>query len=144
MISRDPECECEISAEMIWAGPAIQLCHHSTVAEAEKVQEKLMDLMTNFSQNIDANSMFDKTIIQLATEYREQAAGRLKQNAERGRTPHHQHQLHAQPQPGRPDDRLHHDNCQKPREDTTGRGIQPINPGSPEQFRTPTHRGLAN
>ena len=61
MISRDPECECEISAEMIWAGPAIQLCHHSTVAEAEKVQEKLMDLMTNFSQNIDANSMFDKT-----------------------------------------------------------------------------------
>ena len=79
MTTRDPECECEISAEMIWAGPAIQLCHHSTAAEAEKVQEKLMDLMTNFSQNIDANSMFDKTIIQLATEYREQAAGRLKQ-----------------------------------------------------------------
>ena len=79
MTTRDPECQCEISPEMVWAGPAIQLCHHSTSAEAEKVQEKLMDLMTNFSQKIDANSMFDKTIIQLATEYREQAAGRLKQ-----------------------------------------------------------------
>ena len=79
MTTRDPECQCEISPEMVWAGPAIQLCHHSTAAEAEKVQEKLMDLMTNFSQNIDANSMFDKTIIQLAKEYREQAAGRLKQ-----------------------------------------------------------------
>ena len=79
MTTRDPECQCEISPEMIWAGPAIQLCHHSTVAEAEKIQEKLMDLMTNFSQNIDANSMFNKTIIQLAAEYREQAAGRLKQ-----------------------------------------------------------------
>ena len=79
MTTRDPECQCEISPEMVWAGPAIQLCHHSTAAEAEKIQEKLMDLMTNFSQKIDANSMFDKTIIQLATEYREQAAGRLKQ-----------------------------------------------------------------
>ena len=78
MTTRDPECQCEISPEMVWAGPAIQLCHHGAAAEAQKVQEKLMDLMTNFSQNIDPNRMFDKTIIQLAEEYREQAAGRLK------------------------------------------------------------------
>ena len=78
MTTRDPECQCEISPEMVWAGPAIQLCHHSTAAEAEQIQEKLMDLMTNFSQNIDANSMFDKTIIQLAEDYRQQAAGKLR------------------------------------------------------------------
>ena len=78
MTTRDPECQCEISPEMVWAGPAIQLCHHSTAAEAEQIQEKLMDLMTNFAQNIDANSMFDKTIIQLAEDYRKQAAGKLR------------------------------------------------------------------
>jgi hypothetical protein len=78
MTTRDPGCQCEISPEMVWAGPAIQLCHHSSMAEAERVREKLIDLMTNFAQNIDPNSMFDKTIIQLAEEYRKQAAGRLR------------------------------------------------------------------
>ena len=78
MTSRNPECQCEISPEMVWAGPAIQLCHHSSPQEALEVQEKLMDLMTNFAQNIDANSMVDKTILQLAEDYRKQAAGRLR------------------------------------------------------------------
>ena len=77
MTTRHPECQCEISQEMIWAGPAIQLCHHSSAAEAEEIREKIMDLMANFAQNIDPSTMFDKTIIQLAEEYRRQAAGKL-------------------------------------------------------------------
>ena len=78
MTSRNPECQCEISPDMVWAGPAIQLCHHSSPQEALQVQERLMDLMTNFAQNIDANTMVEKTIIELAEEYRKQAAGRLR------------------------------------------------------------------
>ena len=78
MTARNPECQCEISPDMVWAGPAIQLCHHSSPQEALEVQERLMDLMTNFAQNIDANSMVDKTILELAEEYRRQATGRLR------------------------------------------------------------------
>ena len=74
---RDPGCQCDITPEMIWAGPGIQLCQHSSAAAAQMVQEKLMDLMGYFAQNIDPSQMFDKTIIQLAEEYRQQAAGRF-------------------------------------------------------------------
>ena len=74
---RDPGCQCDITPEMIWAGPGIQLCQHSSAAAAQMVQEKLMDLMGYFAQNIDPSQMFDKTIIQLAEDYRQQAAGRF-------------------------------------------------------------------
>ena len=74
---RDPGCQCDITPEMIWAGPGIQLCQHSSAAAAQMVQEKLMDLMGYFAQNIDPSKMFDKTIIQLAEDYRQQAAGRF-------------------------------------------------------------------
>ena len=83
MISRDPECECEISAEMIWP-TAIQLCHHSTVAEAERVQEKLMDLMTNFSQNIDANSHVRQDHHPTGHGVPGAGRGKAQTNAERG------------------------------------------------------------
>ena len=36
-----------------------------------------MDLMGDFSQNIDPEAMFNKTVIQLAEDYRRQAAGSL-------------------------------------------------------------------
>ena len=78
MTTRDPECQCQIGPDMVWAGPAIQLCPHSSAAEAEEIRGRLMDLLQNFAQNIDPNRMFDKTIIQLAEDYRKQAAGRLK------------------------------------------------------------------
>ena len=69
-------CQCAISPEMTWAGPAIALCHHSTAAEANKIREKLMAMMEDFAHNIDPNAMFEKTIIQLAEDYRRQAAGK--------------------------------------------------------------------
>ena len=77
MEARSPECQCNITPDMVWAGPAIQLCHHSPAATASEVREKLMDLMGDFSQNIDPEAMFKKTIIQLAEDYRRQAAGNL-------------------------------------------------------------------
>ena len=77
MEARSPECQCNITPDMVWAGPAIQLCQHSTAAEASGVRERLMDLMGNFSQNIDPEAMFSKTVIQLAEDYRRQAAGNL-------------------------------------------------------------------
>ena len=69
-------CQCAISPEMAWAGPAIALCHHSTAAEANEIREKLIAMMEDFAHNIDPNAMFDKTIIQLAEDYRRQAAGK--------------------------------------------------------------------
>ena len=72
------ECQCAISPEIAWAGPAIALCHHSTAAEADKVREKLLAMMEEFAQNIDPNTMFNKTIIQLAEDYRRQAAGKMQ------------------------------------------------------------------
>ena len=138
MTTRDPECQCEISPEMVWAGPGIQLCHHSTAAEAEQIQEKLMDLMTNFAQNIDANSMFDKTIIQLAEDYRKQAAGKLRRLLSEDE--HHIININFMRNLslGRPDDRLHHDNHQKREENTTNGQLGQINseaklPGRPER-----------
>ena len=77
MEARSAECQCNITPNMVWAGPAIQLCHHSPAAEASEVREKIMDLMGDFSQNIDPEAMFNKTVIQLAEEYRRQAAGNL-------------------------------------------------------------------
>ena len=77
MNARSPECQCNITPDMVWAGPAIQLCHHSPAATASGVRERLMDLMGDFSQNIDPEAMFNKTVIQLAEDYRRQVAGNL-------------------------------------------------------------------
>ncbi len=75
---QDPECECAITPEMAWAGPALALCHHSPAALATETREKLLDMMGDFSQNIDPNAMFKKTIIELAGDYRRQVAGKME------------------------------------------------------------------
>ena len=77
MQKRSEECECSITDEMIWAGPAVQLCHHSTTAAADDVREKLLNLMQEFAQNIKPEDMFDKTITELANRYRQETAGPL-------------------------------------------------------------------
>ena len=77
MQERSESCECSITENMVWAGPAIQLCHHSTAAAAEEVREKLMDMVEEFAQNISPENMFDKTITELANLYRQETAGPL-------------------------------------------------------------------
>ena len=78
MTPRAPECDCSITNEMVWAGPVIQLCHHSSAAEAEEAQEKLMDIMGVFAQRISPQEMFSKTIMELAEDYRKEAAEEME------------------------------------------------------------------
>ena len=85
--ARDTECECEIGPLMAWAGPAIALCHHSSVEEANQVREKLLDLIGSFTQSIDPNDMFKKTIIDLASDYRQEVAGKRRSFWTRTNTP---------------------------------------------------------
>lgn len=77
MTPRDPRCECSITNEMIWAGPVIQLCHHNSREDAEEAREKLLDILAVFTQGINPQDMFNKTIIELAEDYRKMAADKL-------------------------------------------------------------------
>ena len=70
-------CECAITNEMIWAGPCVSLCHHSTAQEAGEAREKLLDVLGTFAQDIDPREMFDKSIVQMAEDYRKEVAGKL-------------------------------------------------------------------
>ena len=78
MSPRGTECECSITNEMVWAGPVIQLCHHSSKEEAEEAREKLLDILAVFSQSINPQEMFNKTIIEMAEDYRKTAADKLE------------------------------------------------------------------
>ena len=77
MQERLETCGCNITDSMTWAGPAIQLCQHSTRAAAEEVREKLLDVTDEFAQAIDPKDMFGKTIAELSNLYRQQATGPL-------------------------------------------------------------------
>ncbi len=70
-----PGCECTINDDMAWAGPGIRLCHHSSTREAEEVQERIAGLLATFAQNLDHGTMLDKTLKEMAEEYRREASG---------------------------------------------------------------------
>ena len=76
--AKGPRCQCLITDRMAWAGPAVALCHHSTAAEANDVREKLLDVLGDFTQTIDPNTMFNKTLLQLAEDYRQQVVGKME------------------------------------------------------------------
>ena len=78
MSPRGPECECAITNEMVWAGPVIQLCHHSSREQAEEAIEKILDILGIFTQQITPEQMSTRTIAEMAEEYRKDAAGRLE------------------------------------------------------------------
>ena len=78
MTPRGNGCECAITNEMVWAGPVIQLCHHSYPEQAKDAVEKLLDILGAFTQQVNPQEMFDKTILQMAEDYRKEAAGRLE------------------------------------------------------------------
>ena len=46
------KCQCIIPDETSWAGPALQMCHHSSPEKAAELQEKLLELMQNFTHQI--------------------------------------------------------------------------------------------
>ena len=83
MTTRQEECECSITEEMAWAGPCIRLCHHTPTEEAIQVRDRLMDILGGFAQQIDPREMFERTIVQMAEEYRKEAAGRLEKHLTR-------------------------------------------------------------
>ena len=64
------ECQCHIPDHMAWAGPAAQLCHHSSVESAQEVQSNLIQILDEFAHSIPADDLLSKTVTQLAEDYK--------------------------------------------------------------------------
>lgn len=78
--ARSADCQCAVNHlnRAAWAGPALALCHHSSPALAQEIQDKLLDLCGDFAQQIDPEDLFQSTVADLAKSYREQVAGKLE------------------------------------------------------------------
>ena len=63
------KCQCIIPEETSWAGPALQLCHHSPPERAAEIQEKLLELMQNFIHQIPAEMLITTPMNILLEEY---------------------------------------------------------------------------
>ncbi len=69
------DCQCGLPPEMALAGAAAQLCNHSSLEEAQKVQEQLIELLDGLADNIPAEELFSKPLSEVAETYMRKVVG---------------------------------------------------------------------
>lgn len=69
------DCLCDLPQEMIDAGLAATLCHHSTTENITDTQNKLFVLLANFSHQIPAEHMFMHPLHEVAQTYMQEILG---------------------------------------------------------------------
>ena len=72
---KDPTCHCDIPAKLVMAGEALMLCHHSADEQVANVEEQLLELMSEFGQQIPPSQLITEPLGKLKEQYIKEAVG---------------------------------------------------------------------